>query len=178
MSAMSSLNPTVRPTAPAEPTVRPAVAADEAALRGIDNAVWSPLSEVAPKPAEGAPVFDDRHTPEQYLVAELGGRVVGYVRQVPPTPLPSNRHIRQIQGLGVLPGARGRGVGDALVEAACDAARAAGARRMTLRVLAHNAPARRLYERRGFRVEGVLPEEFLLDGEYVDDVWMGRSLTP
>jgi hypothetical protein len=25
-------------------------------------------------------------------------------------------------------------------------------------------------------VEGVLPEEFLLGGEYVDDVLMGRSL--
>ncbi|RSS98586.1 GNAT family N-acetyltransferase, partial [Streptomyces sp. WAC05374] len=28
----------------------------------------------------------------------------------------------------------------------------------------------------GFVVEGVLPQEFLLDGSYVDDVFMGRSL--
>ncbi|MDX2966255.1 hypothetical protein PV399_42085, partial [Streptomyces acidiscabies] len=28
----------------------------------------------------------------------------------------------------------------------------------------------------GFGVEGVLPGEFLLDGEYVDDVLMGRGL--
>ncbi|NUR65391.1 MAG: GNAT family N-acetyltransferase, partial [Streptomyces sp.] len=51
-----------------------------------------------------------------------------------------------------------------------------GARRLTLRVLGHNTPARRLYESEGFVVEGVLPEEFLLDGEYVDDVFMGRGL--
>ncbi|MEU2632635.1 GNAT family protein, partial [Kitasatospora sp. NPDC007106] len=55
-------------------------------------------------------------------------------------------------------------------------AAAAGARRITLRVLGHNTPARRLYERCGFTVEGVLREEFLLDGAYVDDVWMGRPL--
>jgi RimJ/RimL family protein N-acetyltransferase len=42
-------------------------------------------------------------------------------------------------------------------------------------VLGGNAPARRLYERCGFRVEGVLPEEFLIGGAYVDDVLMGRG---
>lgn len=32
----------------------------------------------------------------------------------------------------------------------------------------------RLYERCGFRVEGSLSEEFLLDGRYVDDIWMAQ----
>ncbi|WP_143674119.1 GNAT family N-acetyltransferase, partial [Streptomyces caniscabiei] len=45
-----------------------------------------------------------------------------------------------------------------------------------LRVLGHNTPARKLYESEGFVVEGVLPEEFLIDGAYVDDVLMGRRL--
>ncbi|MEV4616999.1 GNAT family N-acetyltransferase [Kitasatospora sp. NPDC049258] len=158
-------------------TIRPAGVEDEPALLALDRAVWSPVSEVAPRRAEDAVLFDERHTPEQFLLAELAGRVVGYIRQVPPTPLASNRHIRQIQGLGVLPEARGQGVGDALVEAACAAARAEGARRMTLRVLGPNAAARRLYERRGFRIDGVLPGEFLLEGCYVDDVLMGRQLS-
>ncbi len=43
-------------------------------------------------------------------------------------------------------------------------------------MLGHNAPARRLYERCGFLTEGLLAEEFLLDGRYVDDVWMARRL--
>ncbi|WP_431683886.1 N-acetyltransferase family protein [Kitasatospora sp. KL5] len=156
--------------------IRTGRAEDDAALAALDRSVWSTLSEVAPQSPEGSAFFDERHTPDEYLVAELGGAVVGYTRQVPPTPLASNRHVRQIQGLAVAREARGRGVGRALVEAACEAAAAAGARRITLRVLAHNEPARRLYEQCGFRVEGVLPGEFLLDGEYVDDVWMGRSL--
>ncbi|MFD9130110.1 GNAT family N-acetyltransferase [Kitasatospora sp. NPDC059571] len=159
--------------------IRVARAADGRALAALDRAAWSPLSDVAPRRAEedDAAFFDERHGPEQYLVAEADGRILGYVRQVPPTPLASNRHVRQIQGLAVAREARGRGLGAALVEAACAAARAAGARRITLRVLGGNTPARRLYERCGFRVEGVLPGEFLIEGAYVDDIWMGRALT-
>ncbi|MFD4395991.1 GNAT family N-acetyltransferase [Kitasatospora sp. NPDC058397] len=156
--------------------IRPAQPEDEVELAVLNRAAWSPLADVSPQPPEGDGVFDERHTPEQYLLALLDGRVVGYVRQVPPTPLASNRHVRQIQGLVVDGTARGRGVGRRLVEAACEAARAAGARRMTLRVLGWNAPARRLYEGCGFVVEGSLAEEFLIDGSYVDDVLMARSL--
>jgi len=156
--------------------IRPACEPDGPALIALDRAGWSWLSDVMPQRAEDAPMFDERNGVELFLVAELAGRVVGYARQVPPTPLASNRHVRQIQGLQVSTDVRGRGVGQALVEAACVAARAQGARRITLRVLGHNIPARRLYERCGFHVEGVLPEEFLLDGAYVDDVLMGRRL--
>ncbi|TWE16696.1 L-amino acid N-acyltransferase YncA [Kitasatospora atroaurantiaca] len=157
-------------------TIRAARAKDERSLVALDRAAWSWLSDVIPQPAEDATIFDERCTPDQYLLAELDGRIVGYIRHVPPTPLPSNQHIRQIRGLAVSPAARGRGIGRALVEAACDAARAEGIRRMTLRVLAHNAPARRLYERCGFQVDGVSPEEFWIDGAYVDDIAMGRRL--
>ncbi len=156
--------------------IRAARPEDEKELSDLNRAAWSWLSDVAPRPAEGAAVFDERHPPEQFLLALLDGRVVGYIRQVPPTPLASNRHVRQIQGLAVDGSVRGRGIGRALVEAACEAARAAGARRISLRVLGHNAPARRLYERCGFLTEGLLAEEFLLDGRYVDDVWMARRL--
>ncbi|MFJ8474744.1 GNAT family N-acetyltransferase [Kitasatospora sp. NPDC094011] len=159
-----------------DPIIRPARPEDEHALAALNRAAWSPLSDVSPRPSAEEGVFDERHTPDQYLLAVLDGRIVGYVRQVPATPLECNRHVRQIQGLAVDDSARGRGLGRRLVEAACAAARAGGARRMTLRVLGWNAPARRLYESCGFAVEGVLTEEFLIDGRYVDDVWMARRL--
>lgn len=134
-------------------------------------------------PDTDVPFFDERLNPDDYLVAELPGatraapaRVVGYICVVAPTSLAVNAHVRQIQGLVVAPEARGSGVARALLRAGAEHARAAGARRLTLRVLGHNAPARRLYESEGFAVEGVLPEEFLLDGTYVDDVLMGRTL--
>ncbi|CAN3980287.1 Acetyltransferase [Kitasatospora purpeofusca] len=156
--------------------IRPARVEDEKELSALNRSTWTPLAEVAPRPDEDAGVFDERHSPDQFQLALLDGRAVGYIRVVPPTPLASNRHVRQIQGLAVDAAVRGRGIGVALVEAACRIAREQGARRITLRVLGHNAPARALYERCGFVVEGSLKEEFLIDGAYVDDIWMARSL--
>ncbi|MFE0456682.1 GNAT family N-acetyltransferase [Streptomyces sp. NPDC058914] len=162
---------------PPAPRIRTARPADDEALGLIDRLTWSRLHAVAPEPQPPfSPFFSERHAPEDCLVAEVDGRVAGYVLLGFPTPLACNAHVRQIQGLAVANEARGRGAGRALIRAAVEEARRRGARRVTLRVLAHNTPARKLYESEGFVVEGVLPEEFLLGGEYVDDVLMGRSL--
>ncbi|MGW3492828.1 N-acetyltransferase family protein [Streptomyces sp. NPDC001020] len=159
------------------PYIRHATLDDEETLGRLDRAVWSPLHAVMPRPQPPhEPFFSKRCEPRDHLVAELDGAVVGYIRLGFPTPLKCNSHVRQIQGLAVADEARGAGVGRALLRAAQDEARRLGARRITLRVLGHNAPARGLYESEGFVVEGILPEEFLLEGEYVDDVFMGRSL--
>ncbi|MEU6475588.1 GNAT family N-acetyltransferase [Streptomyces sp. NPDC047017] len=157
--------------------VRRAASGDEEALGRLDRAVWSPLHSVQPRPEEPyEPFFTPRTGPRDHLVAERAGRLVGYVRVGRPTALASNAHVRQINGLAVAEEARGTGVGRALLRAAVAEARRQGARRLTLRVLGHNAPARRLYASEGFAVEGVQPEEFHLDGAYVDDVLMGRRL--
>ncbi|QCD55494.1 GNAT family N-acetyltransferase [Streptomyces hawaiiensis] len=159
------------------PRIRAARPEDDGELALLDRLTWSHLHAVMPEPQPPySPFFSERHTPEDCLVAELDGRLAGYVHLGFPTPLDSNRHVRQIQGLAVAEGARGRGVGRALVRAAVEEARLRGARRITLRVLGHNTPARALYAAEGFTVEGILPEEFLLEGTYVDDVFMGRFL--
>lgn len=150
---------------------------DEETLGRLDRVTWSPLHSVQPRPQPPyEPFFNERFGPRDHLVAELDGTVVGYIRLAFPTPLACNSHVRQIQGLVVADEARGAGVARALLRAAQDEARRRGARRLTLRVLGHNTPARKLYESEGFVVEGILPEEFLIEGEYVDDVFMGRSL--
>ncbi|MEV4426640.1 N-acetyltransferase family protein [Streptomyces sp. R-07] len=159
-----------------ETQIRTAVQDDDATLAELDRTTWSTLHAVLPAPEPGAPFFDERHLPEHYLVAVRGGAVVGYVRVAPPTPLAATAHVRQIQGLAVAGSARGRGVARALLRAAMDRSREQGAVRITLRVLGHNAPARALYASEGFAVEGVLRGELFLDGAYVDDVLMGRSL--
>ncbi|WP_019075880.1 GNAT family N-acetyltransferase [Streptomyces hokutonensis] len=160
-----------------EPYIRTALPDDDEELGALDRATWSHLHAVMPRPQPPyGPFFDERHAPEDHLVAELDRRIVGYIRLAFASPLACNTHVRQIQGLAVAEDARGHGVGRALVRAAVEEAGRRGARRLTLRVLGHNTPARKLYAAEGFAVEGVLPEEFLLDGEYVDDVLMGRSL--
>ncbi|MFJ5223850.1 GNAT family N-acetyltransferase [Streptomyces sp. NPDC088400] len=162
-----------------EPQIRPAARSDDGALAELERQTWSPLHAVTPRPQPPfGPFFDSLHRPEDYLVAEdAEDRIVGYIRVARPTPLASNAHVRQIQGLAVHESARGQGVARALLRAGALHARNQGASRLTLRVLGHNVPARRLYEAEGYAVEGILPGEFRLDGEFVDDVFMGRSLT-
>lgn len=60
--------------------------------------------------------------------------------------------------IGVAAAARGRGIGRALLEALLETARREGYRALSLSVDRHN-PARRLYERVGFRDAGVSPPE-------------------
>ena len=142
----------------------------------IDRATWTTASSPSPPPAPGAPFFGVRTTPGDVLVAELEGEIAGYISLGRATELRASDHVLQVTGLAVDPERQSRGVGRALLEGAAGEARRRGARRLTLRVLGPNLTARRLYERCGFVVEGVLRGEFHLDGEDVDDVLMARAL--
>jgi ribosomal protein S18 acetylase RimI-like enzyme len=161
-----------------EPFVRLALPEDDEALGRLERATWSTLHAVTPRARPPyKPFFHESAEPGDHLVAVTGdGAVVGFTRLARPTPVASNAHVWQIQGLAVSDEVRGMGVGRLLVRAAVAEARRRGALRLSLRVLGHNTPARRLYESEGFVVEGVQPREFLLDGEFVDDVLMGRAL--
>lgn len=156
--------------------VRQARVDDDAALVAIDVATWTASVSPAPQPPPGTEFFGERTRPEDVLVAELDGVVAGYAAVGNSLPVPSHEHVVELRGLAVSPDAGGRGVGRRLVDAAVAEARARGARKMTLRVLGANTVARRLYERCGFETEGLLHEEFLLDGRYVDDVLMAHRL--
>jgi ribosomal protein S18 acetylase RimI-like enzyme len=154
--------------------IRGARGTDEAALDRIDAETWT--AEVSPAPARVGEGFFVHNEPEGVLVAEVDGRVVGYANLRKGGRLPSHAHVWELNGLAVDPAYQRRGVGRALVEACLAAARQQGARKLSLRVLGFNERARRLYEMCGFHVEGLLREEFLLDGRYVDDVFMACLL--
>jgi ribosomal protein S18 acetylase RimI-like enzyme len=156
-------------------TVRLGRPDDESALSRIDRATWSDVSSPAPPPEGSRPFFSERTLPQDVLVAERDGVVVGWAKIEHPTPFPASEHVWTITGLAVDPAAQGRGVGRALVEALAEEAEARGARRLTLRVFAPNEGARRLYERCGFEVEGVLRGEFKTGDDYVDDILMART---
>jgi ribosomal protein S18 acetylase RimI-like enzyme len=151
--------------------IRPATPADEPALRALDLATWSTLHSPAPPPPPDRPFELDG-----VLVSELADGIAGFVKLGPVLPIPASRHVLEVKGLAVAAAHRRQGVAGALLHAAVEQARAAGAERLTLRVLGHNRGARRLYERAGFEVEGVLRGFFRLDGRYVDDVLMTLAL--
>jgi ribosomal protein S18 acetylase RimI-like enzyme len=156
--------------------IRPATAADEEELAELDRATWSTLSTPAPPPRPERGFFDEKTKPPDVLVAAVDGRIAGYVKLARATPVAASDHVLTVNGFAVDHAFRRRGVGRALLDAAVREARARGARRLTLRVLANNEIARRLYESAGFVVEGVQREEFFLETGYVDDVLMALDL--
>lgn len=135
------------------------------------------LSENSPSPiGETTTPFFEHLSPTDVLVATDGDAISGYIQFRQPTPLASNAHVWQINGVAVDSHYRASGVGRALVEAAVEEIRSRGGRRVTLRVLSTNPRAQRLYAKCGFIVEGVLRGEFLLDNREVDDVLMARDI--
>jgi len=146
---------------------------------GEDYAAWRQVL-LTVEPGERAPTAGELRAqagPQQrFFVAELDGRLAGYIRVKPATTLRENAHVLGIVGLDVGPGDRRQGVGSALLAAAEPHARARGARKLSLRVLGTNETALRLYERHGFRREGTLRDEFLIEGRFVDDVLMTKHL--
>jgi ribosomal protein S18 acetylase RimI-like enzyme len=159
-----------------EVSIRRAVKADGTALTALDTAVWSPGVTPSPPPQPDRDFFPEGDDPGSTLVAVVDGGLAGYVT-LAAGHLESSRHVLEVSGLAVEPSLHRHGVGRRLVEAAADEARDRKARRLTLRVLAPNRPARALYEACGFEVEGILRGEFWLGGRYVDDVLMALDLT-
>jgi putative acetyltransferase len=70
--------------------------------------------------------------------------------------------------IGIVPQARGRGIGARLMTATIEKAWSKGLERIQLAVRADNQRAKALYERLGFVVEGLLRRDFRVDGQYFD----------
>jgi ribosomal protein S18 acetylase RimI-like enzyme len=87
------------------------------------------------------------------------------------------RHKATVWGMHVLPEARARGLGKALLAALAAHARASGVELLQLGVAADNAPARALYAGAGYVPFGLEPAALRLGpGRYVDEVLMALDL--
>jgi GNAT superfamily N-acetyltransferase len=87
------------------------------------------------------------------LVARVGEAAIGLAWARVDRAEPDVAHLHQVW---VAPEHRGRGVGQRLVHAAIEWARAAGARHLALGVACGDGPAARLYTRAGFQACGEL----------------------
>lgn len=101
---------------------------------------------------------------------EVDGHLVGSLSVIDPIGI---AHV----GMNIAAGHRGQGIGDALMAAAVDWARAAGAHKMDLELWPWNHRARALYERFGFVEEGYRRRHYRRkDGSLWDAVTMGLVL--
>jgi ribosomal-protein-alanine N-acetyltransferase len=152
----------------AEPqSTRPARASDAAALAAIDAlGQLNPWSE-ARFAALGSGASSCAETA---LVADDNGQLLGYVvfAQV--------LDEASVHRIAVHPEHRGRGLGQALLRAAMEHMRRAGANRCLLEVRESNTIARRMYEANGFGLDGVRKNYYPAPGGREDALLMSRTL--
>jgi RimJ/RimL family protein N-acetyltransferase len=111
------------------------------------------------------------------LVAVDGGRIVGNLVFEGGTRS-RIRHTGEL-GVSVRQAYAGKGVGRALLEMLIAWAEGSGViRKLDLKVRADNLNAIRLYERLGWKIEGVVTRDLCVDGVYHDALYMGRWVDP
>lgn len=158
-------------------TIRPIAPGDNAALA---HAVRHTLAEFgAAKP--GTAYYDEAtdHLYEvfsqtarsAYFVAELAGEVLGGGGIFPTEGLPAD--TVELVKLYLLPAARGRGVGRALIDHCLQAARVAGYARVYLETTEELTQAIPLYEKLGFTY---LPQALGNSGHFGCQIWMIRAV--
>ena len=136
-------------------SIRRAVHADLSALIALENATFS----------------SDRLSPRQWrrhldnanaeiwvaeMDAQAGAAAVLFYRK--------GSRLARLYSLAVATGLRGRGVGEALLDACERAARLRGCDRLRLEVRRDNVVAERLYQRRGYQLFAQRPD-YYEDGE-------------
>ena len=163
-------------------TVRPAQPEDAATLVALGTAVgreegaWLLTSDAWRSVAEERRYLRAlrRYPDAAVYVAEDDGQVVGRL-SLARDPHSASHHVADL-GLMVAASHRGRGIGRVLLEQAVAWARDAGVRKIELHVFPWNDPAIRLYERFGFRREGVRVQHYRRDGEFVVAILMAYRL--
>lgn len=138
--------------------IRPFMQADQASLgEAIDTVCgegcWMSTSRFEPTPAWAHALEVPACPDHLLLVAEDGGRVVGWCRLFPLVGCNGPTGGAKL-GIGLLPAYRGHGLGKALLGQTLDWAIDRGVQRATLTVRTDNARAIRIFERCGFRKTG------------------------
>ena len=119
--------------------------------------------------------WDAAHLPEHRLVADVGGDVVGWVAVVPYSRRAVYRGVVE-ESVYVAERARRRGVGQALLGAVIDSARAGGLWTLQAGIFPDNVASLELHGRLGFREVGVRERIGRLDGVWRDVVLLELRL--
>ena len=115
---------------------------------------------------------DDRFA---FRVAEVEGKLVGYVKLGPPAlPVETTGQSVELRQLYLLKECQGAGASKVLMDWAIEEARARGVTEFFLTVYTENDRARRLYERYGFVEVG--PYHFMVGEQADEDIIMRLTL--
>ena len=141
----------------------------------IDQLVFDSSTTPAPMKQRTLEEYAGHYSTDKVFVAELEGRVAGYIGYDNPTGLASNSHVMELY-IAVHPDYQGIGVGRALISHLIAWGKQQAFKKISLRVLSTNEGAIAFYKANGFMEQGRLVKEFLLNGTYVDDILMYKLL--
>ena len=117
--------------------------------------------------------WDAAHLPEHRLVAERDGRVVGWIALAPVSSRCCYAGVAEVSAY-VAEGARGAGVGKALLGAVIESSERAGIWTLETGVFPENAASVGLLQRFGFRVVGTRERIGEMHGMWRDVVFLER----
>lgn len=107
-----------------------------------------------------------------FLIAELGKEIVG-VLNVDANSKKKMKHIGTF-GVSLKKAHWGKGIGALFIQTMLNWAKSNGVtRKMNLNVMANNKRAIKLYKKFGFKKEGVLKRDALINGKFYDAYLMG-----
>lgn len=101
-------------------------------------------------------------------------RILGYV--IVQNEILERISHRAYMVAGVHSDSRGKGIGKALFSYVIDWAKSIHLHRLELTVMAENASAVALYEKMGFKIEGVKKDSLFINDGYVDEYYMAKLL--
>jgi GNAT superfamily N-acetyltransferase len=145
--------------------IRVAEPGDIPALAGLLAQLFEQEAEFAPDLAAqerglGAIIADERVG--RILIAEEAGRAVAMVNLLYTISTALGGRAAILEDMVVDRAVRGQGVGEKVIQAAIERARADGCQRVTLLTDGDNAAAHRFYERHGFVRSTMVPFRILL----------------
>ncbi len=163
--------------------VRSAVGADARALKKLlDDVGAEPLVTILHEPGSRtarwlrAQIARAAEEPGQLMLAAVvDGGLRGHLALVSDSR-PHAHHVCEL-GIAVALPDRGLGVGSALLDVALPWAARHGLTKASVGVLSHNDRAQHFFAAHGFVREGCRMAQYLLGGEYHDEVLMARTLT-
>lgn len=162
--------------------IRKAVAADAERLVGL----------MADAEQSGFMLFEPgerRMTPEQMskriaaieqdkssgiLLAEDNGELKGYLFIIGNNPQRRSHSVYLAIGIGEA--SRGQGVGTRLFEQLDAWVAEKQIHRLELTVMIHNRAGVALYQKAGFKIEGIKKNSLKINGEYIDEYYMAKLL--
>ncbi|MDP5275485.1 GNAT family N-acetyltransferase [Chengkuizengella axinellae] len=151
---------------------------DAPQLYEIDSLVWNEDNSPIEITLGSLTDYEQKLSSDKYLgvlVAEKEGTICGYINFRAPSQLESHQHVMEI-AIAIHPQFQKLGIGRKLLESAYEWGRENGKQKISLRAMSSNSATIQFYHSCGYKEQGRFINEFYLNNQYIDDVFMYKFI--